>query len=58
MKKNSKAILLYNLDYTVYGEYSSITDGAKAIGCTVKTIARALKPNKKLLKRRWIVKYV
>jgi hypothetical protein len=52
MKKNSKAILLYNLDYTVYGEYSSITDGAKAIGCSVKTIARALKPNKKLLKRR------
>ena len=58
MKKNSKAILLYNLDYTVYGEYSSITDGAKAIGCSVKTIARALKTNKKLLKRRWIVKYV
>jgi group I intron endonuclease len=52
MKKNSKAILLYNLDYTVYGEYSSITDGAKAIGCSVKTIARALKTNKKLLKRR------
>jgi group I intron endonuclease len=52
MKKNSKAILLYNLDYTVYGEYSNITDGAKAIGCSVKTIARALKTNKKLLKRR------
>jgi group I intron endonuclease len=58
MKKNSKAILLYNLDYTVYGKYSSITDGAKAIGCNIKTIARALKTKKKLLKRRWIVKYV
>jgi group I intron endonuclease len=58
MKKNSKAILVYNLDYTVYGEYSSITDGAKAIGCNIKTICRALKTKKKLLKKRWIVKYV
>lgn len=58
MKKNSKAILLYNLDYTVYGKYSSITDGAKDIGCNIKTITRALKTKKNLLKRRWIVKYV
>jgi group I intron endonuclease len=58
MNKNSKAILLYNLDYTVYGKYSSISDGAKAIGCNIKTIAKALKTKKKLLKRRWIVKYV
>ena len=58
LKKNSKAIYLYNLDYTVYGKYSSITDGAKAIGCNIKTITRALKTKKKLLKRRWIVKYV
>src|SRR5882757_598955 len=58
IKKNSNAIYLYNLDYTVYGKYSSITDGAKAIGCNIKTIARALKTKKNLLKRRWIVKYV
>lgn len=58
MKKNSKAILLYNLDYTVYGKYSSITSGAKAIKCNIKTICRTLKTKKKLLKRRWIVKYV
>lgn len=54
---NSKAIYLYNLDFTVYGKYSNITEGAKAIGCNLKTITRALKTNKKLLKRRWIVKY-
>jgi len=47
MKKNFKAIILYNLDYTVYGEYSSITEGAKTIGCNVKTIARAFKTKKK-----------
>jgi len=58
IKKKSKAILLYNLDYTVYGEYSSITEGAKDIGCNIKTISRALKTKKNLLKRRWIVKYV
>ena len=58
MRKKSKSILIYNLDYTVYGEYSSITEGAKDIGCSVKTISRALKSNKNLLKRHWIVKYV
>lgn len=52
MKKKSKAILLYNLDFTVYGEYPSISETAKAINCSVKTITRALKTNKKLLKRR------
>lgn len=52
MKNKSKGILLYNLDYTVYGEYSSITETANAIKCHIKTIARALKTNKKLLKKR------
>src|ERR1700749_3617194 len=41
MKKNSKPIILYNLDYTVYGEYPSITEAAKSLGCSVKTISRA-----------------
>lgn len=36
MKKKSKSILLYNLDYTVYGEYPRIIEGANAIGCSVK----------------------
>jgi group I intron endonuclease len=58
MKKNSKAIILYNLDRTVYGEFSSIVEAAKNINCGEKTIRRALRTEKKILKRRFIVKYV
>lgn len=58
MKKNSKAILVYNMDYTVYGEFPSIVDAAKSLGCDQKTIYRALQTPKNILKRRWIVKYV
>jgi group I intron endonuclease len=58
MKKNSKAILLYNKDYTVYGKFSSIVDAAKYLGCDQKTIRRTLQTPKKILKRRWIIKYV
>ena len=57
MKKKSKPIILYNLDYTVFGEYSSIIEAAKNINCSEKTIIRALKTDKKILKRRFIVKY-
>jgi group I intron endonuclease len=57
MKKKSKPIILFNLDFTVFGEYNSITDAAKTINCNVKTIRRALLTDKKLLKRRFIVKY-
>ena len=57
MQKNSKAITLFNLDKTVFGEYNSICDTAKAINCSTKTIYRALKTDKKLLKRRFIVKH-
>lgn len=56
MKKKSKPITLYNLDLTVFGSYSSISEAAKAINCDVKTIRRALNTNKKLVKRRFIVK--
>lgn len=52
MKKNSKAILVYNMDYTVYGEFPSITEASKSLGCSQKTITRALKTPKKILKRR------
>lgn len=58
MKNNSKAILVYNMDYTVYGEFPSITEASKPLGCSQKTIFRALQTPKKILKRRWIVKYV
>ena len=58
MKKAAKPILVYNLDYTVYGEYPSIVNTAQCLSCSVKTVFRALKSDKKLLKNRWIVKYV
>jgi len=38
MKKKSKPIIVYNLDYTVYGEFSSIVNAAKSLGCDQKTI--------------------
>jgi hypothetical protein len=52
MKKHSKPIILYNLDYTVFGQYPSIVETAKSIGCSEKTIIRALKTEKKFLKKR------
>jgi group I intron endonuclease len=57
MKKNSKPIILYNLNYTVFGEYSSIRNAADSINCNEKTIRRALATKNKILKRRWIVEY-
>jgi group I intron endonuclease len=58
MKKKSKPVILYNLNNTVFGEYSSITEAAESINCSVKTINRALKTDKKILKRRFIVQYI
>ena len=57
MKKNSKSIILYNLDHTVFGEYSSIIEASNSINCNEKTIRRTLRSEKKILKRRFIVKY-
>jgi len=57
MKKNSKAVILYNLDRTVFGEYPSIVKAAKSINCSEITIRRALKTDKKIIKKRFIVKY-
>ena len=60
MKNSSKPIRLYNLNKTVYGEYTNITDTAYYIGYTVKTIKRALIPNINIrfLKRRFIVELI
>jgi hypothetical protein len=55
MKKKSKPIILFNLDRTVYGNFPSISEAAKSIGCGIKTINRALKTEKKILKKRFIV---
>lgn len=57
MKKNSKPIILYNINHTVFGEYFSIVEAARNINCSEKTIRRALKTEKKIVKRRFIVKY-
>ena len=57
MKKNSKGIIVYNLNKTVYGNYFSINEAAKSLNCSHKTITRSLKTEKKLLKRKYIVNY-
>jgi hypothetical protein len=46
-----RPVILYNLNDTIYGQYSTILDAAKAINCNEKTIRRALKTKKKLVKR-------
>jgi len=57
MKKKSKPVILYNFNNTIFGEYSSIREAANTINCSYKTISRALTTDKKILKRRFIVKY-
>jgi group I intron endonuclease len=56
MKKRSKELLILNLDGTVYGKYFSITEASKSLLCSIKTISRILKTEKKILKKRWIIK--
>ena len=58
MTKSSKPIIVYNLNKTVYGEYPSITPGAKSLRCSVITIWRAMDTPKKRLKRHWIIKFL
>ena len=53
---NTRPVVLYNLNGTVYGEYSTILDAAKSINCGEKTVRRALNTEKGLVKRQWIVK--
>ena len=52
MRKASKALLIKNLDGTVYGHFSSITEAAENLKCSPKTIFRSLRTEKKLLKRK------
>ncbi|YP_009252433.1 GIY-YIG endonuclease, partial (mitochondrion) [Hirsutella rhossiliensis] len=58
MKKNSKSIIVKQLNNTVYGEFNSIVETAEALNCSTKTIQRTLKSSSKLLKGRWIVDYI
>lgn len=52
---NTRPVVLYNLNSTIFGKYSTILEAAKAINCNEKTIRRALQTEKKLVKRQWIV---
>lgn len=59
-KKRSKAIIIYNVNGTVYGEFKKITDAAASIGTSTKTIQRALnnKNSTPFYKRRFLAEYV
>jgi hypothetical protein len=43
---NTRPVVLYNLDRTIYGKYSTILEAANAINCNEKTIRRALQTKK------------
>lgn len=45
-------ITIYNLNGTIFGEYSSILTAAEALNCNEKTIRRALNTESKLVKRQ------
>ena len=49
---HTRPVVLYNLNGTVYGEYFTILDAAKSINCDEKTVRRALKTEKGLVKRQ------
>lgn len=49
---HTKPVIVYNLNGTVYGKYSTIKEAASAINCNDKTISRALKTDKKLVKKQ------
>ncbi len=49
---HTRPVVLYNLNGTVYGKYSSILEAAKSINCGEKTIRRALKTEKRLVKKQ------
>jgi len=52
MQKASKPIIVYNLNYTVFGEFPSIIAASKILNCNEKTIRRAIKSKSKILKRK------
>lgn len=49
---HTRLVVLYNLDGTVYGKYSTTIEAAASINCNEKTIRRALQTEKKLVKRQ------
>lgn len=53
---NTRPVILYNFNGTIYGEYATIAEAAEAINCSPKTIRRALQTPKKIVRRQLIVK--
>ena len=49
---HTRPVVLYNLNGTVYGKYTTILEAANSISCSEKTIRRALKTEKGLVKRQ------
>jgi group I intron endonuclease len=49
-------LILYNLNGTIYGKYATVLDAAKSINCKEKTLIRAFKTPKGLVKKQWRVK--
>lgn len=43
---NTRPVVLYNLNRTIYGKYPTILETANAINCGEKTIRRALQTEK------------
>ena len=52
IKKNSKFIIVKELNGAVYGEFPSIIKATESLNCSYKTIYRALNSTSKLLKGR------
>jgi group I intron endonuclease len=48
-----RPVVLYNLNGTIYGNYTTILGAANAINCSEKTLVRALRTEKKLVKKEW-----
>jgi len=48
----TRPVILYNLNGSIYGQYLTLIEAAKAINCNEKTIRRSLKTDKKLVKRQ------
>lgn len=48
---NTRSVILYNLNNTVYGTFATVKDAANAINCNEKTIHRSLQTPKKIVKR-------
>jgi group I intron endonuclease len=47
---NTRPVILYNINGTIFGKYPTIKEASNAINCNEKTIRKALKTTKNLVK--------